>query len=241
MLICKSCRDVFDSEMLIKHHECPKLDCSGKLIDIDDALVPTIRKLWEKGIVTKSCCSGHPISNDDEGDCFIVFDLSKSGIAIHEALKESVEMGEFINQAYYPLIEYMPATNNYTIRMHHLNYPEWLRSLSFFDILARKVSQDFVTSTSVYDYFFTEWCANNVTDLCIGTMVGGDYWRIYHNYAKATFGNLDSHGNELPADAFGHCWDPSMEEFKGASTFKNMEEFKKSLHDYTTKLVACSN
>jgi hypothetical protein len=38
---------------------CPKVNCVGILLEIDELIAPTIILLNKKGFITKYCCSGH--------------------------------------------------------------------------------------------------------------------------------------------------------------------------------------
>jgi hypothetical protein len=66
MFVCKSCFEVYDSYRIIVKVDkfliesiCPKHDCQGELVEIDDYLIDPIISLWKSGIATFSCCSGH--------------------------------------------------------------------------------------------------------------------------------------------------------------------------------------
>jgi hypothetical protein len=56
--LCPACLNIFHSEIAVEY--CPMVECAGDdLVEIDDQIVDVIRGLWDRGICTKSCCSGH--------------------------------------------------------------------------------------------------------------------------------------------------------------------------------------
>lgn len=63
--LCLDCFDVYDSEMLndkffdVYEGMCPKSNCNGKTICLDELMIPIIKILNQKGYTTKFCCSGH--------------------------------------------------------------------------------------------------------------------------------------------------------------------------------------
>lgn len=67
--ICTICMETYnDSIASLKKgtasddgkYACPKRGCFGKITDIDDVLIPTIKVLKSKGYYTESSCGGHP-------------------------------------------------------------------------------------------------------------------------------------------------------------------------------------
>lgn len=62
--LCLDCGEVYDScnlniNELLEEVWCPKTNCCGTLIEIDELLIPTIKLLNDKGYYTEFCCSGH--------------------------------------------------------------------------------------------------------------------------------------------------------------------------------------
>ena len=62
--LCLYCGEVYDSSglninELVEDIWCPKTNCYGTLVEIDELLIPTIKILNDKGYFTKFCCSGH--------------------------------------------------------------------------------------------------------------------------------------------------------------------------------------
>lgn len=70
--LCRECGAVYDSAGLNINAErnaygymaCPKSDCDGELVEIDELMIPTIQILNQKGYFTEYCCSGHYTSYD---------------------------------------------------------------------------------------------------------------------------------------------------------------------------------
>ena len=62
--LCLDCGEVYNSfglniNELFDEIWCPKTNCCGTLIEVDELLIPTIKILNNKGYITKFCCSGH--------------------------------------------------------------------------------------------------------------------------------------------------------------------------------------
>lgn len=239
MLICKSCMEIFDKNNLINKGMCPKFTCHGELVEIDDVLLPVIRDMWKKGIVTKFCCSGHPTEFTSKGECYIVFDLNKSGIPIHNALKNV--MVDDDDDDLEICVEYMPVMNSYTISVKYTNYSGWCKTLSLFSELNKEINMADV-ECSVYDenqineYFFLEYHSRmadmaHASKMYIGVMVEDLYWRIGYRTLTATYGSLDEAGNEIPSESFIHNWDPDCSSFKRVKgEFHSMYNLKSILN-----------
>lgn len=63
MFICDSCLCTYDNEVIIGG-SCPQRNCDGRLIDIDEHMIPICVNLWKKGYDTKFCCEGHFDKNE---------------------------------------------------------------------------------------------------------------------------------------------------------------------------------
>lgn len=89
MLICLKCEEIYDERIVsykpYKHNRCPKQNCTGNLVDIDELFVPIILQLNKKGYTTKYCCSGHLHQNG----CGV--------IASYISFKEFVILDDLIN------------------------------------------------------------------------------------------------------------------------------------------------
>ncbi|MDR3596534.1 hypothetical protein [Clostridium sp.] len=73
MKTCSACSQIFKRNSNIEIDSlCPNLICNGKVLDIDDDILETIKQLNKKGYSTESCCSGHTWG----GDLYILFDVN---------------------------------------------------------------------------------------------------------------------------------------------------------------------
>jgi hypothetical protein len=59
---------VFNNSLITYHPSnswncCPKTNCTGKVIEVDELMLPIILTLWNKGYYTSYCCSGHIYDN----------------------------------------------------------------------------------------------------------------------------------------------------------------------------------
>lgn len=64
MNVCLTCYETYDTRFLHKPNDyyevcCPKLNCDGDVVELDELIAPTIILLNLKGYYTKYCCSGH--------------------------------------------------------------------------------------------------------------------------------------------------------------------------------------
>ena len=92
--LCLSCGEVYEEVVENKEYvlgnsygsnmyPCPKVNCCGIVIEIDEFLVSSIRNLSNLGFNTLACCSGH--SHDDsvkysnDVRTYILFDRSLEG------------------------------------------------------------------------------------------------------------------------------------------------------------------
>jgi hypothetical protein len=50
------CYEIYDNQKLA---QCPKSTCAGKVVDIDELMIPAIVTLNKKGYHTSGCCSSH--------------------------------------------------------------------------------------------------------------------------------------------------------------------------------------
>ena len=75
--MCLDCYEIYNKED-IRTNEfcdyvgCPKTNCVGQLIEIDELMIPTIKILNQKGYYTKFCCSGHYYGQHPNG--YIMFE-----------------------------------------------------------------------------------------------------------------------------------------------------------------------
>lgn len=125
MLLCLDCYELFDEKYVNFEYEgdynwCPKLDCNGELIQVDELFVPVIIELNKKGYNTHYCCSGHI----HEGHCGcidsyiwfyynndVAYNIKKNppknyslgygsdnGIDIHRSFDSKLSKGELLQQ-----------------------------------------------------------------------------------------------------------------------------------------------
>ena len=64
MYMCLDCYEIYDRDSIkidefADYKFCPKSNCLGKIVDVDELLIPTIKILNQKGYYTRFCCSGH--------------------------------------------------------------------------------------------------------------------------------------------------------------------------------------
>lgn len=86
--------NIIDFSMGSKVYPCPKVNCMGQVIEIDDFLVSVIRNLNNLGFNTLSCCSGHSqdtsIKYQDEVRTYILFARSLDGLYLYDDLLEDI-------------------------------------------------------------------------------------------------------------------------------------------------------
>lgn len=74
--MCLSCHEEYKKENLNLGKEdtcrCPKVKCGGKIIELDDMILPVIKLLNIKGYQSAYCCSGH--SYEKICDTYISFE-----------------------------------------------------------------------------------------------------------------------------------------------------------------------
>lgn len=49
------CYEIYNADLEF----CPKVNCYGRVVEIDELMLPTIMLLNQKGYITDFCCSGH--------------------------------------------------------------------------------------------------------------------------------------------------------------------------------------
>lgn len=67
MHVCMDCYEHYDYRFLSlppdRIYVCPKNNCQGDVVELDELIAPTIILLNQKGYTTKYCCSGHWYEN----------------------------------------------------------------------------------------------------------------------------------------------------------------------------------
>lgn len=66
MHVCLECYEIYKFSSLNKRDfdlyeecQCPRVNCGGMVVEIDELIAPTIITLNQKGYITEYCCSGH--------------------------------------------------------------------------------------------------------------------------------------------------------------------------------------
>ena len=77
MLVCMYCGEVYNKDNIVfdKYNEwnqCPKANCDGYIVDIDEEILPHIMLLNNKGYATQYCCQGH--LNNSVARLYILFE-----------------------------------------------------------------------------------------------------------------------------------------------------------------------
>lgn len=77
-IVCLKCFEIYNGQYIYSRdkraHQCPKANCIGDIVVVDDFMVNTIVALNEKGYKTTYCCSGHVSDiNADFSSCCIRF------------------------------------------------------------------------------------------------------------------------------------------------------------------------
>ena len=58
MFICDECLCTYDKDVIVGG-SCPQRKCEGRLVEIDEHMMPICVNLWKKGYDTKFSCEGH--------------------------------------------------------------------------------------------------------------------------------------------------------------------------------------
>ena len=73
MIICMVCETVFREELnIFRGSSCPKIECQGQLIHLDENMYEVYKLLNSKGFVTRNCCTAH--SYDERPKLYIQFE-----------------------------------------------------------------------------------------------------------------------------------------------------------------------
>lgn len=71
MKMCLKCLQLYDPD--VDGKRCPKMHCNGKVVKIDELMIPVIIKLRQMKYETKFCCQGHIYDVDNDLDTYIFF------------------------------------------------------------------------------------------------------------------------------------------------------------------------
>lgn len=69
MYLCLDCLEVYSTPF----EHCPKASCYGRVVEIDELILPAIIEFNKKGYATVFCCSGHMHSPYP----YVVFDINE--------------------------------------------------------------------------------------------------------------------------------------------------------------------
>lgn len=85
--LCLACGEIYNSKVFapidMGNHffRCPRASCMGEIVQVDELMLPIVKKLIDLGYNTDYCCSGH--SYDDYIHSYIKFEhLSNKTIKI---------------------------------------------------------------------------------------------------------------------------------------------------------------
>ena len=138
---CLKCHQVYDDSIQqitpIKYKNengiydewrmCPKENCYGKIIEVDELILPTIMELNKKGYETDYCCSGHICEKDT--NTYIKFKKDNAPKSI---------INNFVMEGKNPLIirkkydNNMPLTNKFKdIMQTNCDLYEWSKQLDY--------------------------------------------------------------------------------------------------------------
>lgn len=65
--ICMECFEIYRGNFILyngRYNFCPKIDCHGEVVEVDELILPTIIELNKKKYFTEFCCSGHFYDRD---------------------------------------------------------------------------------------------------------------------------------------------------------------------------------
>ena len=106
--LCLNCGEVYNESVENKDgivgnalgvyaYMCPKMNCNGHVIEIDDFLLSVIRNLNKMGFSTLSCCSGHSydslVQNSNHVRTYILFERACRGLPLDDEMLGEIEAG----------------------------------------------------------------------------------------------------------------------------------------------------
>lgn len=95
MKICTECQTLFEQDVMFT--KCPKRNCGGEIVNIDEDFVPICQELWNKCYTTVACCTGH----------FYDYSLPYIGIRFHTSQTDRIsytpngDMGDNLQEITY--------------------------------------------------------------------------------------------------------------------------------------------
>jgi len=103
--LCLECFEIYSDEIAdltihdIRVRNCPKYDCEGDVVEIDELLIDTIIELNKKGYYTKYCCSGHQYQSCP--NCYIYFEVLPDILPKGYTLDKPTEYSKTIIRRYF--------------------------------------------------------------------------------------------------------------------------------------------
>lgn len=147
--ICNKCFTVYHNE---KDDDCKLYKCGGKLLEIDDALMPDIILLWNKGYKTLESCSGHLTEDGCQDTMYIVFDgLSNDLTSLLKSINKNIKNADVV-------INFDDCT--LTISIDFYNYDDWMHSLMDLHKMCFEVSPKPVKGVTINSQEFKEFYDN---------------------------------------------------------------------------------
>ena len=150
MLICGTCGATYDRNNIIRDDFCPRSDCDGLLIDTDSTITPIIQEFIKNDVEIIDFDAGKHASYECYGVMHISFGLTKSGIRIDAALRDTLTHMHTTAIKNHSAIEnylwandlapiYDPFYDKYTIKMTYQDYTDWLLCVRIFNEIAHRI------------------------------------------------------------------------------------------------------
>lgn len=144
--ICQQCGNIYvENPQMSTMEWCPNFECSGgELIQIDEMLLPIIRKFWKNDYRTRYCCAGHDHDTKKKNvrsSMYIDFDVLENNM---DPFKMIQSMSESYSNITPMKIECFPCQNlgndekrepslayrwDYTDYANHLEILSWLATV----------------------------------------------------------------------------------------------------------------
>ena len=108
--LCLSCFEIYEKDSLridefSEYIFCPKTNCIGEIVEVDELMIPVIIELNKKGYFTQYCCSGHFYGQHPNGYIMFKKDIdipnipkyfkrenNKKGLVIRSTIKHNLNI-----------------------------------------------------------------------------------------------------------------------------------------------------